>query len=195
MFTGIVEEIGLVKKVASYKNLFVLTLQARKIIPGTKKGDSIAIDGVCLTVTTIHKNVLTFDIMKETILKTSLGHLKPKDSVNLERALKRDSRFSGHFVTGHIDHMAVIKAKIDQPNYTEFQIGLTKELKKFIVPKGSIGVDGVSLTIGKVGKNFFSTYLIPFTKKVTTLGAKKVGDFVNLEADILAKYIKTSNKS
>ena len=189
MFTGIIEELGKVKKLNPKVNLFVLKVAAKEVLAGTKKGDSIAVNGVCLTVANIKHNILTFDIMKETILRTTLKNLKANDRVNLERALTVDSRFSGHFVTGHIDDIGRIKKRIARANYTELDIETDEVFPRFIVPKGSISVDGVSLTVGKVNKNSFSVYLIPFTKKATTLGFKSLGDMVNIEIDILAKYI------
>ena len=125
----------------------------------------------------------------ETLLKTTLGGRIPGDTVNLERALKVGDRIGGHFVTGHIDEVGVIREIIHKKNYTEFQIGLNRSLAKHIVPKGSVCLDGVSLTVGEVQRNFFSVYLIPFTKEGTTLGAKKKGAKINIETDILAKYV------
>lgn len=189
MFNGIVEEIGTVDALERRKNLSVLKVRARKVLQGTKLGDSIAVTGVCLTVTDKNKNVLAFDMMRETVNKTSLGRLRRGDKVNLERALKAGGRVSGHFVTGHIDSVGRIEQKIAEKNYEELSIRLPKGLGKYIVPKGSVALDGISLTVGRVGKGRFSVYLIPFTKKVTTLGAKKKGDSVNIETDILAKYL------
>ena len=194
MFNGIVEEIGVVDALERRKNLSVLKVRARKVIPGTKIGDSIAVEGVCLTVTDKKENVLTFDMMRETVDKTSLGRLRRGDKVNLERALKAGGRVSGHFVTGHVDDVGRIEGKITAANYMELSIRLPKGLGKYIGPKGSVALDGVSLTVGKVGKGRFSVYLIPFTKQVTTLGAKKKGDRVNIETDILAKYVFSSVK-
>ena len=193
MFNGIVEEIGIVEKVNSKKNLSTFKVRVKKILKGVKPGASIAVDGTCLTVTGIKSNVLTFDVMRESLLKTTLGSLKIKDKVNLERALKANGRIDGHFVTGHVDTVGVIKNKVTKANYTEITISMTKDLAHYIVPKGSICLDGVSLTVGEVKKSTFSTYLIPFTKQVTTLGFKKKGDKVNIETDILAKYILNKN--
>lgn len=194
MFNGIVEEIGVVDALERRKNLSVLKVRARKVMSGTKPGDSIAVEGVCLTVTEKKKNILAFDMMRETVSKTSLGRLRRGDKVNLERALKAGARVSGHFVTGHVDDVGRIEKKVAETNYTELSIRLPEELGKYIVPKGSVALDGVSLTVGKVGKGRFSVYLIPFTKQVTTLGAKKKGDPVNIETDILAKYLFNSVK-
>jgi len=193
MFNGIVEEIGIVEKINSKKNLSMLKVRAKKICKGVKPGASIAVDGTCLTVTGIKNNVLTFDVMRESLLKTTLGSLKNKGKVNLERALKANGRIDGHFVTGHVDAAGVIKDKVTKTNYVELKIGMTKDLARYIVPKGSICLDGVSFTVGEVYKSTFSVFLIPFTKQVTTLGLKKKGDKVNIETDILAKYILNKN--
>lgn len=194
MFNGIVEEIGVVDALERRRNLSVLKVRARKVLQGTKLGDSIAVEGVCLTVTDKKKDVLAFDMMRETLDKTSLGRLRRGEKVNLERALKAGGRVSGHFVTGHVDDVGRIEGKVTAANYTELSVRLPSGLGKYIVPKGSVALDGVSLTVGKAGKKHFSVYLIPFTKQVTTLGAKKKGDWVNIETDILAKYLFNSAK-
>ena len=193
MFNGIIEEIGTVEQVNSKKNLAMLKVRAKKIVKGVKPGASIAVDGTCLTVTGIKNNVLSFDVMRESLSKTTLGSLKNKAKVNLERALKANGSIDGHFVTGHVDAIGVIKDKVTEANYTDLRIGLTKDLARHIVPKGSICLDGVSLTVGEVKKSYFSVYLIPFTKKETTLGSKKKGDKVNIETDVLAKYVLSKN--
>ncbi|MCK5082222.1 MAG: riboflavin synthase [Candidatus Omnitrophica bacterium] len=194
MFTGIVEEMGTVEAISSKKNLSVLKVRAKKVLGGTAQGTSISVNGVCLTVTKRKKDILEFDIMLETLLKTNLGTLKPKGRVNLERAMKANGRIDGHFVSGHVDDMGRIKAKITGENYTELQISTKRSLMKYIAPKGSVCVDGVSMTIGEVRKNTFSIYLIPFTLEVTTLGRVNKGDKINIETDILAKYILNSKK-
>jgi riboflavin synthase len=193
MFTGIIEEMGVVEGITLKKNLSVLKVRAKKVLKGAKQGTSIAVNGVCLTVTGIKKDVLEFDIMLETLLKTNLGVLKTKACVNLERALKANGRIDGHFVSGHVDDMGRIKARITGENYTELQISTKRDLMKYIAPKGSVCLDGVSLTIGEVRKTYFSIYLIPFTLEVTTLGGVKKGDRINIETDILAKYILNKN--
>ncbi|MBI5150870.1 MAG: riboflavin synthase [Candidatus Omnitrophica bacterium] len=189
MFNGIVEETGVVERVTRKKNLSVLKVRARKVLKGTKVGDSIAVDGVCLTVTAAGKGAMTFDLMRETLLSTSLGKVKPGGKVNLERALKTGGRVSGHFVTGHVDVVSRVKEVLSRPNYVELVVHLPRHLSRYIVPKGSVCLDGVSLTVGGVRKDAFSVYLIPLTRRLTTLGARKKGDWVNLETDILAKYI------
>ncbi len=194
MFTGLIEEQGRVEGVEKKSNLFVLKISAPKILKGTKLGDSISIDGVCLTAVRIKKPWnLNFEMMKETIEKTTLQDLKPGSLVNLERALKAGSRLGGHFVTGHADGVGTIQKIVKQKNYVEFRISLNKDLKRFLVPKGSVAIDGVSLTLGKVNSAFFSIYLIPYTLKLTTMGIKKEGDRVNIETDLLAKYILSKN--
>ena len=193
MFSGIIEEIGIIESVISKKNLSVLKVRAQKVLKGIKLGASISVNGACLTVTEIKKSVLGFDITRESLLKTSLGYLKPKCQVNLERALKANSRMDGHFVTGHVDAVGEIQAKIVRTNFAELRIITEKNLAKYIVPKGSICLDGVSLTVGDVNKTYFSVYLIPYTIKNTVLGAKRKGDKVNIETDILAKYILNRN--
>jgi len=193
MFSGIIEEIGVIEHINSKKNLSVFKVRAQKIFKGVKPGASIAVNGTCLTVTGAKSNILTFDIMRESLLATTLGSLKIKTKVNLERALKAGGRIDGHFVTGHVDTVGVITNKVTQTNYAELRIGLTKDVKRTIVPKGSICLDGVSLTVGEVKKSYFSVYLIPFTEQSTTLGSKKKGDKVNIETDVLAKYVLNKN--
>ena len=195
MFSGIIEEIGIVEKIAEKKNLSVLAVRAQRVLKGVKPGSSISVNGVCLTVTAIKRGILSFDVMQESLIKTTLGALKPKSQVNLERALKANSRIDGHFVTGHVDAVGVIKANVTKANYAELRIHHMKDFKKHIVPKGSICLDGVSLTVGEVKQDYFSVYLIPFTRKCTVLGMKKEGDAVNIETDILAKYILNKNSS
>lgn len=189
MFTGIIEELGVVEKILPKKNLLGLSIKAKKIQKGIKPGDSVSVNGVCLTVTSLAKGTLSFDVMKETIEKTALADLKPRSFVNLERAMTPKSRFGGHFVTGHTDCVGTITGRIKQKNYLALQIAIPKAFTRYLVAKGSVCVDGISLTIGKVQKANFAVHLIPFTLKATTLGLKTIGDKVNIETDILAKYI------
>jgi len=189
MFTGIIEEIGTIENIAREANLIRLAIRAKKITSATKLGDSTAIDGVCLTVTRKTKSVLRFDVVEETLLKTTLGALHKGSRVNLERALLSTTRISGHFVTGHIDGVGAIIKKVTKDNYVKLEIAAPKNLYRYIVPKGSIAIDGISLTVGEVKKNYFAVYLIPFTERVTTIGFKKKGDRVNIETDMLAKYV------
>ena len=189
MFSGIVEEKGTIQKVQKKENLVVLTIKANTVIKNTKIGDSIAIDGICLTVTEKGPQTLTFDVMKETLLATTLKDVRSQKKVNLERALKISDRIGGHFVSGHIDGTGYLKKIITLPNYVEWRITVNKKLMKYIAPKGSVCVDGVSLTIGAVKKKYFSIYLIPHTLEVTTFGNKKEQQKLNIETDILAKYV------
>ncbi len=189
MFTGIVEEQGTVTALIRRENLFVLSVKADKIAVGIKNGDSVCVNGVCLTVTGRKGKVLSFDMMKETLLATTLGDVKRGDCVNLERAMKADGRFGGHFVTGHVDSVGIINRIVKLPNYVEFEITLPKKFMRYLVAKGSVTLDGISLTVGKVSKNTFCVYLIPATLKITTFGQKKHGDHLNVETDILARYI------
>ncbi len=189
MFTGIVEEIGQVLGFHQQRNLATVVIKTKKVHQGTQKGESIAVDGVCLTVTQVKKDRLAFDLMKETLKTTTLKDLAPGSPVNLERALKMDGRINGHFVTGHADGIGVILKKVIQRNYLELWVSSDKKWFSGLVPKGSICLDGVSLTVGQVAKNQFSVYLIPLTRDLTTLGSKRAGDRINIEFDILAKYV------
>ena len=189
MFTGIIGQLGIVKAMRHQKNLIVLDVDAGVLAKGIKSGDSAAINGVCLTATSKKGKVISFDMMKETIAKTSLWTLTVGGKVNLELALKAEGRFGGHFVTGHVDEVGTIKAIERKPNWVAITITVSKANRKYLVPKGSVTIDGISLTVGKIGKSDFSVYLIPFTLKATNLSAKKPGDPVNIETDILAKYI------
>ena len=187
MFTGIIQENGTVEAITKEQNFATLTIKAAKVSRGTQAGESIAVNGVCLTLTGKDGDLLEFDVMNETLRVTSLGLLKAGQSVNLERALKASDRVSGHFVTGHVDLMGKIAKIVKKKNNVEFVIRMPASFRRFVVPKGSVCVDGVSLTVGRVVKNQFSVYLIPFTLKMTTFREKKQGDPVNIEIDILAK--------
>lgn len=189
MFTGIVEETGVVNAVEEKENLIVLSLSAKKVVKGVHVGDSISVNGVCLTVIKVDGQEVTFDLMKETLTATTFKYVKPGDKVNLERSLKMNSRIGGHFVSGHIDGEGTIDKIVTLPNYVEFRVTATPALTRYIVPKGSVAIDGVSLTVGAVTKKYFSVYLIPHTLTVTTFGGCKPGDKVNIETDILAKYV------
>ena len=189
MFTGIVEEKGRIAGWGRRRNLCVLQVASQRVFRGTKIGDSIAVNGVCLTVSKKEKRRLLFELMQETLSTTTLKDLRVGSPVNLERALKATSRFGGHLVCGHVDGIGTIAKIVRKANSVEFQISLEKKHTRFLVPKGSICVDGVSLTVGEVGPHFFSIYLIPYTLKETTLGDKKIFDQVNIETDLIAKYL------
>ena len=195
MFTGIIEEIGNVTCIRHEANLAVLNVSAKKIAAGTKIGSSICVNGACLTVSAIKNKTYSFDVMLETLDKTNLGQLEKGSHVNLERALKMSSRLDGHLVSGHVDQVSKLKKRIQKENYLELQFDLHRDIAQFVVPKGSITINGVSLTVGKVTKNMFSVYIIPVTERDTNLGALTQDQLVNIEADLLARYIaKQLNK-
>ncbi len=189
MFTGIVEEIGKVADITKSHTGASLKIKVKDIGRDAKLGDSIAINGVCLSVVEIKGDILSFDVIQETLSNTSLGDLKINDPLNLERSLKPDSRMGGHFVTGHIDYKGKIEGMIKGSEGTGVKISLPEEFSNFVVKKGSVALDGISLTVAEVGRESFTVYLIPHTLKVTTLGNKKKSDFLNIETDLLAKYI------
>ncbi len=194
MFTGIVEQLGKIKAIEQKSNLIVLKVDAFKLAKKIHVADSVAINGVCLTVTQKKGSIVSFDLMKETIEKTSLKEVGLESEVNLELALLVDSRFGGHFVSGHVDEKGVIQKIEKSKNWVSMTISISKANAKYIVPKGSVTLDGISLTVGHVGKNSFQVYLIPYTLQATNLGSKKAGDSVNIETDILAKYILAGKK-
>jgi riboflavin synthase len=189
MFTGIVEDIGTIEAVEKQKNLYTFSVLAPKASRGIKLGESVSVDGVCLTVSAVKKSVLFFDLMKDTLDTTTLGAMRPGTRVNLERALQAGGRFGGHVVTGHVDGSTTIIRIVRGKNYIDVQLSMPKGLKKLIVTKGSITLNGISLTVGKVLKDSFFVSLIPFTMRETTMSDKKAGDRLNIEADILARYI------
>jgi riboflavin synthase len=189
MFTGIIAHIGTIKKIDAKKNLLVFSIDLGPLAKKVRLGDSVSVSGTCLTAVSKNAKVVSFDLMKETIEKTSLRSLGVGDHVNLELALQAGSRLGGHFVTGHVDEVVAIKHITQEKNWVALRLGITSSNRKYFVPKGSVTVDGISLTVGQVGKDYVDVYLIPYTLKVTTLGLRKVGDYVNIETDILAKYL------
>ena len=189
MFCGIVETTSVVQGLVKRENLFILSVKKPASFKDVKIGDSIAVDGVCLTVTVIKSGCFHFDLMKETLDATTLKPLAVGKKVNLERAMKADARIGGHFVTGHVDAVAEVLKVVTLTNYVEYRIAVPKLIRKFIATKGSIAIDGISLTVGEVKKDWFAVYFIPHTLLVTTIGLKKAGDEVNLEADLVARYI------
>ncbi|MFH1093567.1 MAG: riboflavin synthase [Candidatus Omnitrophota bacterium] len=188
MFTGIVEEMGIVERVVRGR-LMHLVIRADKVLSETKIGDSINVNGVCLTVVNLDKKRIAFDVMKETQEKATLNLLTVGDGVNLERAMSANSRFGGHIVSGHIDGVGILRKRIKGSDECWLQIETDKNLTVFLVDKGSITIDGVNLTVVEVKKNFFTVALIPHTLKNTTLGFKKENNKVNLEVDMLSKYV------
>ena len=186
MFTGIVEEKGTVQKISQNQ----ICIKAKKVLEGTRIGDSIAVNGVCLTVTKLTEGGFMADVMPETFLRSNLGDLMPAASVNLERAMSAEGRFGGHIVSGHIDGVGKITKIQNDGNAVRFWIGADKAILRLIVEKGSIAVDGISLTVVSVSDSDFSISIIPHTMGETTLGTKRVGDTVNLENDIIGKYVE-----
>lgn len=189
MFTGLIEVTGIVKKIISNGKGFTLSVQAEKIFDDLKIGDSININGACQTVVSIDKPVFTVETIEETLKKTNLGKLRVNDVVNLERSLKADSRLGGHFVLGHIDTTGTITEIRNLTNSHAIKITFPEEFGKYLVRVGSISIDGISLTVAEVNKNSFTAAIIPHTWQETNLAQKKTGDSVNLEFDILGKYI------
>ena len=190
MFTGIVEEKGSVRYMQLTGESGVLAVRAKKVLERTKIGDSIAVNGVCLTVTSLQPDGFTADVMAETIRRSSLGSCKVGSQVNLERAMAADGRFGGHIVSGHIDGTGQIESMRREENAVWVTIACTDKILDLIVEKGSICIDGISLTVAAVTKRNFSVSVIPHTGEETTLLKKKAGDAVNLENDIVGKYIQ-----
>jgi riboflavin synthase len=189
MFTGIIEEIGKVTNIKRTGESFVLTIDAEKVMKDVHHGDSIAVNGVCLTVTAFTGNLFTVDVMPETVKATSLNTVKRGSKVNLERAMAAGGRFGGHFVSGHIDGTGVIKSKQQFENAVYYEIEAAEELLRYIILKGSIAIDGTSLTVFAVTEKSFTISLIPHTLSETILGLKGPGDIVNLECDMIGKYV------
>lgn len=190
MFTGIVEEIGEILQINRGSQSAVLHIQCKRVLEGTKIGDSIAVNGVCLTVTGMTENGYTADVMAETLRRSSLGTLKRGSKVNLERAMAADGRFGGHIVAGHIDGVGTIEKIERDETAIWYTITAAREILRYIVGKGSITIDGISLTVASVTEVDFSVSLIPHTQQNTTLSFRQTGDVVNLETDIIGKYVE-----
>ena len=190
MFTGIIEEIGSVKSVVSGIKSGELAINANLVLNGTKIGDSIAVNGVCLTVTKLISGGFTADVMPETLSRSNLGFLHTGSFVNLERAMAADGRFGGHIVSGHIDGIGTIIEQRKDSNAVWVKITADSDILNLIVEKGSIAIDGISLTVAAVSERDFQVSVIPHTGSETTLLGKKVGDKVNLENDIIGKYVQ-----
>ncbi|MCH5265174.1 MAG: riboflavin synthase [Lachnospiraceae bacterium] len=190
MFTGIIEEIGEIASVNRGSQSAVLHIHCQEVLKGTKIGDSIAVNGVCLTVTTMGESGYTADVMAETLERSSLGHLKPGSRVNLERAMPVDGRFGGHIVAGHIDGTGTVQEITRDETAVWYRISAESELLRYIVEKGSITIDGISLTVAKVGPADFQVSIIPHTQAGTVLADRRKGDIVNLETDIIGKYVE-----
>ncbi len=190
MFTGLIAELGAVERLAEENDSCRLTVRAQKIMPGVKIGDSIAVNGVCLTVVHLQGGRFTADVMPETVRRTTLHQLHPGDRVNLEKALRPEDGLNGHIVQGHVEGIGKILGIQSDGNALLYRIEAPAELLKYIVEKGSIAVDGISLTVTGTDEEEFRVSLIPHTAKMTTLGYKTVGAPVNLETDIIARYVE-----
>jgi len=190
MFTGLIEEIGRIQLVTKYEKSSLISIKASIVLKGAKVGDSICTNGVCLTITELNNNCFTAFVMPETMRRSNLKNLTRGDEVNLERALCLQDRLGGHILSGHIDGTGSITKLQSEDNALWITISTQEQLLKYIVQKGSIAVDGVSLTVANIDDETFQVSIIPHTKAATTLLGKKEGDEVNLECDILGKYIE-----
>ena len=189
MFTGLILEMGELISLKRRSGGGVLTLKADRIATAAAPGDSIAINGVCLTVVSKNNKEISFDLSDETLGATNLGRLKPGDRINLESSLTPDSKMGGHFVTGHVDSAGKIRSRETSGDMLKFEIEAPPDVLRFLVKKGSVAVDGISLTVVDILKDGFTLIIIPHTAGLTTLGFKGPGDTVNLETDILGKYV------
>lgn len=188
MFTGIVEEIGVIQTIVEKGNTLFLSISAKKITEDLNFGDSVAVNGVCLTVTNYTSNSFQVDVMPETFKSTSLTHLKNGSKVNLERAMAANGRFGGHFVSGHVDCVGQIVSRVPKENAIYLDISFPQEFAKWMLPKGSICIDGTSLTIFQLSNQMLTVSMIPHTAQQSVIGKKNIGDFVNIECDLLIKY-------
>ena len=189
MFTGLIEDIGALSDIRTTADHAVLTVSTSLPMEELTLGESVAVNGVCLTVTSFGDGVFTADASPETMKRTSLGHLARGATVNLERALRLSDRLGGHLVTGHVDGLAKIAEKRQEGNSWLFRFQVDSSLSSVLIEKGSVAIDGVSLTVNEVSEGFFSLMIIPHTLKMTTLQDRKVGDQVNVETDLIGKYV------
>jgi riboflavin synthase len=190
MFTGIIEELAVVTSLIRGSQSGKLTLSVSRNFAGTKVGESIAVNGVCLTATSIRRNFIEFDISAETLKRSALSDLKIGDKVNLEKALLVSGRLGGHLVSGHVDGVGEIRKKVNLDKGFQLHISLPSELLRYLVPKGSLALDGVSLTVADLRQALLVVSVVPHTGRSTTLGEKNIGDRLNIEVDILSKYIE-----
>jgi len=190
MFTGIIEEMGTVKALRREAGAARLSLYAATVLDGTALGDSICVNGVCLTVVEMGKNEFSADVAVETLRVTNLGELKAGTRVNLERALQLSARIGGHLVSGHVDAVGRLREKRDEGNGWRIFFDAPETVLRYVIKKGSIAIDGISLTVADVDRAGFSIAMIPHTARLTTLGFKAAGDSVNLESDIIGKYVE-----
>ncbi|MED3746962.1 riboflavin synthase [Geobacillus stearothermophilus] len=189
MFTGIIEEVGTVEQMRQTGDAIVTAIGARRVLEDVRLGDSIAVNGVCLTVTSFTDRRFTVDVMPETVKATALKTLKPGSKVNLERAMAAGGRFGGHFVTGHVDGVGRIVRRWPKANAVYYEIEAPPPLRPYMIYKGSVAVDGTSLTIFGLSERTFTISLIPHTREATILGEKQPGDLVNIECDMIGKYV------
>jgi len=194
MFTGIIEETGIIKSIRRGTRSSQITIQATRVLEDVKTGDSISVNGICLTVTSFGSDHFQVDVMPETIRLTNLNTLEPGSAVNLERSLKLTDRLGGHLVNGHIDGIGKIVRRWEEDNAVWLKISAETGILRYIVDRGSIALDGISLTVTSTDINSFSVSIIPHTQKVTTLLLKKSGDLLNIECDIIAKYVEKLHK-
>ena len=190
MFTGIVEEMGTIRSIRKGTHSAVLEIQARVVLEDIHVGDSIAVNGVCLTATSFTPSTFTADVMHETLNRSSLAALRPGSRVNLERAMAANGRFGGHIVSGHVDGLGTVLTTQKDDNAIWYTIGAAPEVLRYVVEKGSITIDGISLTVARVDGQSFAISAIPHTVAVTVLQDRKPGDKVNLETDIIGKYVE-----
>lgn len=189
MFTGIIIEMGEVAALERKGGITHLSLKSKEIIKDAKIGDSVSVNGTCLTIAEIKDTAMRFDLSDETLKSANLGSLKTGDRVNLEPSLRPDSKLGGHFVSGHIDDIGRIKSKTKMGDAFKIEIEAPEKILNFLVEKGSVAVDGISLTVVDILKNSFTIVIIPYTEQLTTIGFKGPGDTVNIEVDIIGKYI------
>ncbi len=190
MFTGIIEEVGTLINIKKGARSCILTIGAKKVLENTQIGDSIALNGVCLTVTTMGKDSYTADVMSETLSRSSLSQLRANTPVNLERAMSAQGRFGGHIVSGHIDGTGTVSQIEKDDNAIWYTIQTSPQILRYIVEKGSIAIDGISLTVAYVDDTCFKVSIIPHTRANTNLYTKSIGSLVNLENDIIGKYVE-----
>ena len=195
MFTGIIEELAIVKSINKRSSGVRISIESKLCSSDAKIGDSISLSGSCLTIVSIDNGILSFDVSSETLKKSILADIKPDDMVNLERSLRADSRMGGHFITGHIDCVGELLLKKPEGEFIEISVRIPDEFMLFIAEKGSIAIDGISLTVNSIKKSTITLMIIPHTLENTTLKYKKQSQKLNIETDILAKYIHRSYES
>lgn len=190
MFTGIIEELGRVVSIEQQPDAIRLTISGPLVTEDLGRGDSVSVCGACLTAVEIGGGTFTADVMRETLRLTSLGELQPGDPVNLERAMTANRRFGGHMVLGHVDGMGKVESREPSENWEWVRVRIPAELMKYVVLKGSLTIDGISLTVNEINENLVGFSLIPETLRLTTLGSKQPGQSVNVEVDVMAKHIE-----